>query len=68
MKYFKDGSYYAAREDGKNTVYEFSVDEQVSCLWSGYASEVADFVLEGSKEISADEYLTALDGALQRNI
>ena len=64
MRYYKDDNWYAASKDGSGVAYEFFIDETVSCLWSGYGENV-DFALEGSTEITADEYLTALDKALQ---
>ena len=62
MKYYKQEDYYAAYSSGSH-VYEFYISTYVPCLWAGYGH--VDFVLEGCTEISAEEFLSALDTALR---
>ncbi len=65
MRYYKLEDYYVAYSHGNN-VFEFYINNLVPCLWAGYGE--VDFLLEGCKEITANEYLTALDKALKNGI
>jgi hypothetical protein len=64
MKYYKDDDWYAASEDGSGVIYEFFSDDVISCIWAD-TGENKDLAISGCQEITADEYLTALDKALQ---